>query len=106
MSVPCHQGARVGRVQYRKAEGHSLKFVIYERDLDARESFAEQEVGELRWYAFTPSESEKRFARELLAIGRGAADWGELLHLDAAVARRLRPALRPRPFAWKEPQPC
>lgn len=105
MSALCHQGARVGRVQYRKAEGRALRYVIYERGADAREWFAEQEVCELRWYAFEPTEREKQFARNLLVQGRGSTDWSELLDLDASY-RRPRFGGRAWRLSRKEPLPC
>jgi hypothetical protein len=73
-----------GRIMYTKQKGEETRRVVYDRDADGSETFADQAMHEARWHPFEPSDQEREAARWLLAQGKKG---GELPKLEDALAQ-------------------
>lgn len=59
-------GFAAGRAEYiKRQDGYAIR-VIADFLSDGRTEFSEQEIGEVRWYPYSPSNDELRFALKLL----------------------------------------
>ncbi len=72
----------VERIHYARTRGGITSEVIYDVYADGRETFAEREFGELRWYDFLPSAPELLAARRLQGRGLGQCDSLTEINLD------------------------
>lgn len=85
MSKRVYGDAEFGRVQYRKWEGSTPLYVIYERSLtlagNVTEELSIQGMCEVCWVDVPqPDAAELGVARWLLAEGRGRIGWRLWLH--------------------------
>ena len=63
------------RYKYSKKGFICLKFVIVDVFPDGHEEFAEQEAGEVRWYAFRPTTAERAAFHRFIETEANAARW-------------------------------
>jgi hypothetical protein len=114
MSQNVRHDAAEGRVQYRKQEGNTRLYVIYERLVsttgDVVEEVVIQGFGEVCWVEVPrPDVRELETARRLLAEGRGQNDWQIWLHEAIRECNRTtgrdRAGCRGGP-ANAHPEPC
>ncbi len=71
---------RIQRIHYARKRGGVTSEVICDVYADGRETFAEREYGEIRWYDFLPSDTEVSAARRLREQGLGLP--GALVEID------------------------